>query len=254
MKRMNSLLSLGLVLTLPLGLFAQTGHEIAKAIEDKASPKDMKSTMTMTLTNKQGKTRESTIRSIAADDNRKQIIWFLAPADDKGVAFLKIEHLHEDDEMRLWLPAFKKVRRISSKKKADSFMGSDLSYEDMTSRELDEYSYKILGEKELNGVNCYILESTPKEGVTRTYKRFVSYVSKADLVTILDEAYDTRDHLLKRREMKFRQYNEYQLPVEIYVENVQKNTNTRLVFEDVQVDTGVKSDLFQEKNLKRIPR
>jgi len=254
MRIITKTLVIGLILALPLGILAQTGYDIAKAMEDKPSPADMKSNMTMTLTNKQGKTRESTIRSISADDNRKQIIWFLAPADDEGVAFLKIEHPQEDDEMRLWLPAFKKVRRISSKKKADSFMGSDLSYEDMTSRELDEYTYKLLGEKVVDGIDCYILESTPKEGVTRTYKRFVTYVSKADMVAILDEAYDTRDQLLKRREMKFRKLKNYELPLEIFVENVQKNTNTRLTFSNQEVDTGVDADLFQEKNLKRMPK
>ena len=254
MKPMNKAIFTVFLLILPMLLLAQTGYDIAKAMEDRPSPADMSSNMTMVLTNKQGKTRESTIRSIAADDNRKQIIWFLAPADDEGVAFLKIEHAQKDDEMRLWLPAFKKVRRISSKKKADSFMGSDLSYEDMTSRELDEYTYEILGEKVVDGIDCHILESTPKEGVTRTYKRFVTYVSKADLVSILDEAYDTRDNLLKRRVMKYRKEKGYDLPVEIFVENVQKGTNTRLVFSSQEVDTGVEEDLFQEKNLKRMPK
>lgn len=254
MKTITQHFFTAVLLMLPVTLVAETGYELAKAMEDKVSPKDMKSNMTMTLTNKQGKTRESTIRSIAADDNRKQIIWFLAPADDKGVAFLKIEHAQKDDEMRLWLPAFKKVRRISSKKKADSFMGSDLSYEDMTSRELDEYTYEILGEKAIDGIDCHILESTPKAGVTRTYKRFVTYVSKADLVSILDEAYDTRDKLLKRRVMKYHKDKGYDLPIEIFVENVQKNTNTRLTFSKVEVDTGVKDNLFQEKNLKRMPK
>ncbi len=254
MKKLFKNLTIGLILIIPMGLSAQTGYELAKAMEDKVSPKDMKSNMTMILTNKQGKTRESTIRSISADDNRKQIIWFLAPADDKGVAFLKIEHADKDDEMRLWLPAFKKVRRISSKKKADSFMGSDLSYEDMTSRELDEYTYKILGEKVVDGIDCHILESIPNKGVSRTYKRFVTYVSKTDLVTVLDEAYDMRDKLLKRRIMKHVKQKGYDIPTEIFVENVQKNTNTRLLFSHVEVDTGVKDDLFQEKNLKRMPK
>ncbi|NQV30481.1 MAG: outer membrane lipoprotein-sorting protein [Candidatus Marinimicrobia bacterium] len=254
MKALQKTLLLGLVLILPMGLFAQTGYEIAKAMEDKASPKDMKSYMTMVLTNKQGKTRESTIRSITTDDNKKQIIWFLAPADDKGVAFLKIEHKDEDDEMRLWLPAFNKVRRISSKKKADSFMGSDLSYEDMTSRELDEYTYELKGGKIVDGIDCHILESTPKEGITRTYKRFITYVSKADLVAVLDEAYDMQDKLLKRRVMKYVKEKSYDLPSEIFVENVQKMTNTRLKFSNLEVDTGVEADLFQEKNLKRMPK
>ena len=254
MKTLKRTLVFAMMMILPLSIMAQTGFELAKAMDEKNAPKDMKSNMTMTLTNKQGKTRESTIRSITADDNRKQIIWFLAPADDKGVAFLKIEHAQKDDEMRLWLPAFKKVRRISSKKKADSFMGSDLSYEDMTSRELAEYTYEILGEKVVDGIDCHILESTPKEGVTRTYKRFVTYVSKADLVAILDEAYDKRDNLLKRRVMTYRKDKGYDLPVEIFVENVQKGSNTRLVFSSQEVDTGVTEDLFQEKNLKRMPK
>jgi len=243
-----------IVLALPIVLVAQSGYELAKAMEEVESPKDMKSKMTMTLTNKQGKSRESTLQSVSADDNKKQIIWFLSPADDRGVAFLKIEHDDKDDEMRLWLPAFKKVRRISSKKKADSFMGSDLSYEDMTSRALDEYTYEITGERVMEGIDCHILESVPKAGVTRTYKRFVTYVSKADLIPIIDEAYDMRDKLLKKRVMNYTKQKKYHLPSEIYVENVQKDHSTRLTFEEVQVDTGVEDELFQEKNLKRIPR
>lgn len=254
MKKILNTIVFNLLLIIPMGLFAETGYEVAKAIDEQASPADMKADMTMILTNKQGKSRESTIRSISADDNRKQIIWFLSPADDKGVSFLKIEHRDKDDEMRLWLPAFKKVRRISSKKKADSFMGSDLSYEDMTSRELEDYTYELKGEKIVEGVDCHILESTPKKGVTRTYKRFVTYVSKSDMVAILDEAFDMRDRLLKRRIIKYTKEKGYNLPTEIYVENVQKNHNTRLTFANVEVDTGVKADLFQEKNLKRMPR
>ena len=254
MKNILRKLSLGLLISLPVILFAETGYEIAQAMEAVKGPADMKADMTMTLTNKQGKSRESTIRSVTADDNRNQIIWFLAPADDKGVAFLKIEHDDKDDEMRLWLPAFKKVRRISSKKKADSFMGSDLSYEDMTSRVLDDYTYELKGTKLIEGIDCHILESTPKKGVTRTYKRFMTFVSKADLLPILDEAYDMRDQLLKRRQIKYTKEKAYNLPLEIFVENVQKNHSTRLIFANIQVDTGVKADLFQEKNLKRMPR
>jgi len=254
MKNLVTTLTITLLVSIPLGVLAQTGYEIAKAMDDQPAPQDMQAEMTMTLTNKQGKSRTSTIRSVSADDNKKQIIWFLAPADDKGVAFLKIEHANKDDEMRLWLPAFKKVRRISSKKKADSFMGSDLSYEDMTSRELDDYTYTLKGSQQIDGIDCYVLESIPKPGVTRTYKRFVTYVSKADLIAIEDEAYDMRDQLLKKRSIKYHKAKDYNLPLEIYVENVQKHHNTRLTFANVTVDKGVKDDLFQEKNLKRLPR
>ncbi|MBT4554827.1 MAG: outer membrane lipoprotein-sorting protein, partial [Candidatus Marinimicrobia bacterium] len=92
-------------------VFSQTGFEIAKLVDEKPSPDDMSNTTKMVLTNKKGKSRSLSMVSKSMDGNKKQISWFLKPKDDKGVAFLKIEHEGKDDEMRMWLPAFKKVRR-----------------------------------------------------------------------------------------------------------------------------------------------
>ena len=96
--------------------------------------------------------------SKSMDGNKKQIIWFMAPKDDRGVAFLKIELDIKDDEMRMWLPAFKKVRRISSKRKGYAFMGCDMSYEDLTNRDIADYDYNRLDDKTINGTLCYVLE------------------------------------------------------------------------------------------------
>jgi len=138
--------------------FGQSGFEIAKMVDEKPSPKDMSNTTRMVLTNAKGKSRTNVMVSKYIDGNKKQIIWFLEPKDDKGVAFLKIEHDDKDDEMRMWLPAFKKIRRISSKKKGDSFMGSDLSYEDLSNRDLDKSVYTRLDDETINGVDCFVLE------------------------------------------------------------------------------------------------
>lgn len=234
--------------------FSQTGYDIAKQIDEKQQPNDMKTNLTMVLTNKKGKTRTSTLRSITKDDSKKQIIWFLAPADDKGVAFLKIEHEGDDDEMRLWLPAFNKVRRISSKQKADSFMGSDMSYEDMTSRELNEYTYKLTGSEMIDSTEYYILESTPKPELESTYSKHIAWVSKSDYLVVKEESYDNSGRLLKVKSLVYKRLKGYDVPEEMYVENVQKNHNTSLTFDQIEVDTDVSDKLFQEKNLKRIPR
>ena len=170
--------------------FSQTGLEIAQKVDEKQNPKDMKADLTMVLTNKKGKTRTSTIRSISKDDSKKQIIWFLAPADDKGVAFLKIEHDNKDDEMRLWLPAFNKVRRISSKQKADSFMGSDMSYEDMTSRELNDYIYTLKGSATIEDIEYFLLESVPNAKLKSEYSKHIAWVSKSDYLVMKEESYD----------------------------------------------------------------
>jgi len=234
--------------------FSQTGYEIAQNIDARETPKDMKADLTMVLTNKKGKTRSSTIRSISKDDSKKQIIWFLAPADDKGVAFLKIENDGEDDEMRLWLPAFNKVRRISSNQKSDSFMGSDMSYEDMTSRELEEYTYSLTGSETIDEIEYYLLEAVPDAELDSEYSKHLSWVSKIDLLVTKEESYDNANRLLKTKTIRFNKLKGYDVPIEMYVENVQKNHSTKLTFDNLKLDSNVQDDMFQEKNLKRLPR
>jgi len=234
-------------------LFALTGIELAQLVDDRESPKDMKSNMSMVLTNKNGKTRTSKIRSYSKDDNKKQILWFLAPADDKGVAYLKIEHENKNDDMKLWLPNFKKIRRISSRKKSESFMGSDMSYEDMTSRNMDEYTYSISGEEIINNEDCYILESVPN-GIKTEYSKHKSWITKDTHLPIKEESYDKNGKLLKSKSIIYQQIKEYNIMKELHVKNVQRNHQTILKFDNIEVDSGIKDNIFHEKNLKRMPK
>ncbi len=203
--------------------WGQTGIEIAKMVDEKPTPRDMVNTTNMVLTNSKGKTRTNVMMSRSIDGNKKQIIWFLEPKDDRGVAFLKIEHNNKDDEMRMWLPAFKKVRRISSKRKGDAFMGSDLSYEDLTSRDLNEYTYKRLDDELVNSTQCFVLESKPNTSAQSSYS-------------------------------KHNKLKDYYVMNQIRVKDVQKQHTTEVTFESLEVDTGINPALFQEKNLKRIPK
>ena len=234
-------------------LFALTGIELALLVDDRDSPKDMKSNMSMLLTNKNGKTRTSKIRSYSKDENKKQILWFLAPADDKGVAYLKIEHENKNDDMKLWLPNFKKIRRISSKKKSESFMGSDMSYEDMTSRNIDEYTYSILGSEKIDNVDCYILESVPS-GIKTEYSKHISWITKDMHLPVKEESFDKKGELLKSKSIIYQQIEEYSIMIELHVKNVQRNHQTILKFDNIEVDSGIKDNIFHEKNLKRMPK
>jgi len=235
-------------------IWGQSGLDIAKMIDEKEQPKDLFNKTSMVLTNSKGKSRMNAMISKSTDRNKRQIIWFLEPKDDKGVAFLKIEHDNGNDEMRMWLPAFKKVRRISSSKKSDSFMGSDLSYEDMTSRELHENSYNRLDDEIVNGNECYVLEIVPNMKANSSYSKHISWIIKDGLIGLKEESYDKRGELKKKKEFQYRKLKEYHVMERIYVEDVQKNHTTEITFTDIQVDTGIDKNLFQEKNLKRLPR
>lgn len=247
-----ALLLLLLLLTLASPLAAQTGYDIARMMDEREEPNDMVTDMTMILTSRTGSSRTLTVHSVRKGDD-KQIVWFLSPADDRGVAFLKIEHEDREDEMRMWLPAFRKMRRISSSKKGESFMGSDLSYEDMTSRALEEYTYELIGEDTLDGEPVWILVSTPRPELRSSYSRIVSRVRQTDAVNLKDEYYDRAGNLLKVRTIEAREMKDYTIPVRMFVENVQKEHTTELIFDNVEVDTGIKDDLFHERNLRRLP-
>ena len=148
-------------------LFSMTGLELATKMENRDKPIDTKSKSTMELLKKNGKKSTLELINKSKDNSKKQMIWFLEPRDDYGIAFLKIEKKGESDFMNMWLPGFKKFRRISSQKKSDSFMGSDLSYEDMTNRDIEEYEFKLLDDNascKPNSENkCYLLSSKPKD-------------------------------------------------------------------------------------------
>ena len=244
---------ISLIFILATFVFGQTGSEIARMVDEKPTPKDMSNKTNMILTNSKGKSRTNTMASKSMDGNKKQIIWFLEPKDDKGVAFLKIEHDDKDDEMRMWLPAFKKVRRISSKKKGDSFMGSDLSYEDMSNRNMSENEYVRLDDETINEIECYVLEITPKNEARSTYSKHISWIAKDGLYGVQEKSFDKRGELKKKKEFTFQKTKIYYVIERIIVEDVQKQHTTEVTFSDILVDSDIDEKLFQEKNLKRLP-
>ena len=166
---MNKFIGL-LLLLLPLVLCAQTpeerGLEIAlEADKRDAGFGDLSSNMVMTLKNANGDTSIRKMRSKALEvvgDGDKSLTIFDKPADVKGTAFLSFTHILEADDQWLYLPALKRVKRISSKNKSGPFMGSEFAFEDLSSVEVAKYAYRYLKDEVLDGEDCFVIETTPK--------------------------------------------------------------------------------------------
>ncbi len=235
-------------------LFSQNGDDIALMIENRKVPKMLSNTINMTLTNSKGKIRTNKMISKSIDKNRKQIIWFLEPKDDRGVAFLKIEQKGKDDQMRMWLPAFKKVRRISAKKKGDSFMGSDLSYEDLSTRDIDNHTYKRLEDDFFSNSDCYVLDTTPKKNLKTSYSKHRSWINKSNLTVIKEESYDKRGEIKKKKFFTYKMFNDYYIATKILVEDLKKKHTTKVIISNVSVNDSIKETLFHERNLSKIPK
>ena len=234
-------------------VFSMTGLDLAQLVESREKPNDIKSVNTMVLTNKKGKIKTLELISMSKDDSEKQMIWFLKPAKDKGISFLKIEHDDKDDFMTMWLPGFSRFKRIKSSQKSDSFMGSDLSFEDLTNRIISDYTYKILEFNETE--KWYQLESIPIE-LESEYSRHVTKISEIEegiFIAIEENSYDKENQLLKTKKFNFQKIDSFYVMNGLEVENVQKKHSTLLTVNDISLDNNFEDSMFIVRNLKRLP-
>jgi len=231
-------------------LFSNSGYEIAEKMINRKAPLDIKSKLIMTLEDKKGNTTESIIRSYTKDAGEKQIMWFIYPPDSRGISLYKIESDKGRDLMKMWLPAFKRIRKISSSRKSDNFMGSDLSFEDLYSRELGDYSYTI---EFIEESNQYIMTSIPNKNIKSSYSKHVSWIDKENLLIRREESYNKSESLFKTKEFKYINIDGFDLVKEITVTDIKKNHKTHLKFEEMVLNSGLEDGDFHEKNLRRIP-
>ena len=143
----------------------ETAKAIAQRVKDRDDGKTLIQDMTMILIDKNGKKRVRSIKTFSKDFGKDdyKIMFFKSPADVKDTAFLTYDYddANKDDDQWLYLPALKKVKRIPTSDKSSSFMGSDFSYYDMTKRDVEDYTYKILKHVKVRGHDTTMLESLP---------------------------------------------------------------------------------------------
>ncbi|MCB2212256.1 outer membrane lipoprotein-sorting protein [bacterium] len=252
------ILLLALIVTSGLPTFAQDSpdpHRIMMNVYERDQGDDMTSNLTMTLVNSQGEERVRAIRQFQRDfgDVEKKIMFFLAPADVENTSFMNwsYDDASKDDDQWIYLPALRKVKRISSDSKSDSFMGSDFTYDDLGDRHPDEDTHTLLREETLDGEPVYVIESTPKES-DYMYSRTVSWVIKDKWIGLKKEFYDEDgDHLKTLNVAEYEQIDGFWIILDSEMHNVQADHRTRMKLKDVELDTGVDSGMFTERMMKR---
>lgn len=249
-----------ILLLLPLLAIAQTPEEKGMEIAIEADKRDagfgdVSSQMTMTLKNAHGDTSVRKMRSknLEVDgDGDKGLTIFDEPADIKGTAFLSFTHILEADDQWLYLPALKRVKRISSKNKSGPFMGSEFAFEDLSSREIPKYTYLYTGDEVVDGEDAFIIELRPTYKYSG-YTRSVVWLSKEKYQPLKVEYYDRKNSLLKTMVASgYKQYlGQYWRPSMMQMVNHQTKKETRLDFTDYQFKMGLTERDFDKNSLKR---
>ena len=217
-KQISQILNLTFILFAGLmlattGMAAElTAREIMQKVKDRDTGNNSVSDLEMILIDSKGNQRVRKIRSYGRDslsnpEDSESIMFFLSPADVKGTGFLTYDYddSSKDDDQWLYLPALKKVKRIAASDKSSSFMGSDFTYADMSSPNIEDYDYKIMQETDVKGDKVWQIESIPKteEEIERTgYTKSVIFVRKDNFVVIRGVNWVKKGDRLKYMDIK----------------------------------------------------
>jgi len=236
--------------------------EIMEKIETVNMTMDQTSLVTMILIDAQGNKR--TIETLRLHKHyggkngldSKSVFFTEFPPDQKGTGFLIWDYAGEGkpDDLWLYLPSLRTVRRMSTRDQHDSFMGSDLTFADMGARRLDEDEHRLLhaGTGKCRGLDepCYVVESVPKEKDS-PYGKKRFFISKKNWVARKVEFYDRKNKPLKIQYIKWQKVGEVLVWESSEITNIQTNHKTIFNISKVKNNTGLGDTDFSERMLVR---
>jgi hypothetical protein len=253
---------------IPSALFSQqlSALEIMKRVDKRDDGETSASEMTMILIDRKGNQRVRQMKGFRKDygQDKKNINFFLTPADVRNVAFLSFEWDDEakEDDNWLFLPAIGKPKRISSGNKKDSFMGSDFTYSDMNGLELSEWDYTFLNESEtVDGQECWVIEAVPKpekmeKVIEETdYLKTVTWVRKDNFMVVQGKMY-----VKKGKKIKFFTASDIEEIEGIWTAKKltmvttrrnEKEHSTVLLFNNITYNKGVEDTMFTVQRMER---
>lgn len=209
-----------------------------------AAPKDLSALMKINIINKNGDVKNRQIQMYQKGSN-KRLVKVIKPADQEGIGFLSLP----DDIIYVYLPAYKKTRRIAAHVKNQKFVGTDFTYEDL---EAKNYSDKWLPQSLKNEKDLYILELIPRPGVVSEYAKVNLYVRKNDYFPIKSEYFNKKGEMVKIMEIpKTEKIKEYLIPKSYLMQDLRSGNKTEMVMEEIKLDTGLADDIFTERNLSK---
>lgn len=223
---------------------------------------DSRAEVTMTLVSESGARRERSTQSLSKllpnGVDQKRLVRFLTPADVKGTSTLLIEHSEGDDDIWIYLPALRKVRRLVASNKKDSFVGTDFSYGDVIGHKVEDWTHTLVGSEQVDGVDTYVVESVPRTDAVREnsgYGKRRSWIRRDNFVAVKGLYWDPAGAPLKElstadiREIDAA-HGKWQA-FRLTMRNRQTGHTTEIVWTKLEVGVGLDDDVFTERYLEK---
>jgi outer membrane lipoprotein-sorting protein len=242
---------IALVLLIAMAGFAvsQDAVSVVEKSRKRIEASSVQTRSKMVITEKNGKTSERAMIQYSKDDsggNNRSVVVFGSPASVAGTRFLTIENAGKNDDRWIFLPAQGKVRRIDSKGGSGRFVETDFSYDDISSqdRNTDLDNHKIVREDKVNGKDCYVIESTPKDSGYQ-YSKMVQYIDKSNFVNYKVELYDKKGVQVKLLEiLELKEIQGRLTPMVTKMSTLSEKTSTAINIEAIKYDDEIPEGVF----------
>ena len=242
---------------------AVTGEEVVRHCEYKNAGEDQRSRLTIILKDSTGSERKNVYLRLWKDYKGvngivdKMVLFTEYPPDAQGAGFMRWAFTRESDknaDQWIYLPVLRKIRRVSIRDPGDSFLGSDLTYADISGRALDEDDHKLLRIEAAGANDFYVVESTPREK-NPLYSKKIAWFQKTPAwdacVKARVDYYDKKGELLKRQQLQWQKAGPAYVWDKVTVQNVQTLHASRFEVTKVEVNVGLKDDVFSERTLQQ---
>ena len=171
MKKITKILAATTMMVIGCSAFAEDGRSIMQKVLDVKEPDYSHSLVKMDLIDKDGTTESRTVEEYGREKDglESAVMCFLAPASVKNTRFLQVANKNGPDDKWIYLPTLKSTRRVNSSEGSKSFMGTDATYDDLTTRTIDQDTHELLKEESKNGYDCWNIKSTPVDKGSSQY-------------------------------------------------------------------------------------
>ena len=226
---------------------ALTGREIMEKSDALAQPDTAKSKVLM-LIHKGGRVQEKEFilqMKQFENDEDKALIQFIKPTQ---IQLLTHSHKGRDDDQWLVLSSGK-VKRIVSSGRDKPFVNSHFYYEDLTSIDIDDYDYKLLGEENVVGADCYKVEGIKKVG-EKVYDKVIFYVRKSDYFVVRVDMYKGGEFHKFLENYEIKEVDGILTPFKMKMERADGNGNTELILKGLKYNTPIDNSTFRKEALR----
>jgi len=232
-----------------LNNFAQDAKEIVKKADELMRAKSSYSEITMNIV-KPDWSREVSMKAWALEPDYS-IIYITEPARDKGTVTLK-----RKTEVWNWLPSAQKVIKIPPSMMLQSWMGSDFTNDDLVkeSSVIRDYTHKLIGEENIDGMDCYIIQLTPKADAGVVWGKVIAWIAKNTYLEPKVEYYDEDGFMVKQfigSNLKKMDGRNIFTHWEMIPEDKPGN-KTIMDYNKIQFNINTEESFYSEQNMKRI--